>query len=147
MVQCQEKNKHQSASMWVAHFEVEAHKATNTIINAGCTITEYKVRMSSSIVHPSWEFTVTPDWPTTDVVYCIVVPPAFSNANFSCCHISTLSTTVGWHRQSFWRRPGATKSNPQWHSKTRKEANYCTLKKQYKITASTTPLLLEMWSI
>ena len=80
--------------MWVAHFEVKSHKATHTILNAGSTITEYNVKMSSSIICPSCKYTVTPDWPTTVVVYFTVVPPAFSNANFSCCHISTLSTTV-----------------------------------------------------
>jgi hypothetical protein len=79
----------------LAPFAVKAHKATHIILNAGHTITEYKVKMSSSIIYSSCKYTMTPDWPTTDVVYFIVFPPAFSNANFSCCHISTLSTTVG----------------------------------------------------
>ena len=39
--------------MGVAPFEVKAHKETHTIFNARCTITEYKVEMSSSIIYPS----------------------------------------------------------------------------------------------
>jgi len=47
--------------MWVALFEVKAHEATHTIFNAGSNITEYKVKMPSSIIYPTRKYTVTPD--------------------------------------------------------------------------------------